>query len=232
MSIAEWLNDPNGDGNTEAAPENPPKRKRGRPRITSPGWDSMAPIFFGRKSPRTYRNNSHAQRAIEVLTNTTDPGFAYLIGETYTRRGILAELGQLSDDDEIREAAIAICEHKLKTKDAITLLRRSRNGKSAPGDTVALAEEIGRVIRSYKLRHPDVTSEQVRSALMHVVQLNDVSRSSGAEAPALSHAEVAGETIDKLEPPITNRQLEEQPDLPETLDGDKCMQDGMVWPTG
>ncbi len=168
MSLKEWLDDPNGDGNTEAASENPTKGKRGRPRIMPREWDQMAAGAYGDRHPRTYLKRHYALLAIEALNKTADQDFSYLVGKTFKRWEILTELGQLQDDDEIRETAIAICEHKLKSKEAVTLLRRWRNGKSASGDLTALAEEIAKVIRYYKLRYPDTTDQQVRSALWHV----------------------------------------------------------------
>ena len=104
------------------------------------------------------------------MNNTGGQDFSYLLGEKFTRWDILTELGLLDDDEQIREAAVEICQQKLKTKDAVVIIRRWRNGKTAPCDTTALANEITQAIQNYKVRHPDTTPEQVCSALWIVEQ--------------------------------------------------------------
>lgn len=48
------------------------------------------------------------------------------------------------------------------------MIRAWRNGKTSPGDSGVLANEITTLIRSYHVRHPGVTYEQVRDALQSV----------------------------------------------------------------
>jgi hypothetical protein len=152
----------------EAASEKPPKRNRGRPRVTSPDWDAIASYSSANKSRRTIIKYSYMARAANVLEQTEGQDFGYLIGPGKIRSEIRAELGQLDDDERIREAAAVICEGKVKAKDAVARIRAWRNGKASPGDTYALAAEITRVIRSYNVRHPGTTPEQVRVALQLV----------------------------------------------------------------
>jgi hypothetical protein len=169
MSGTEWFDDPVEDGNTEAAAENPSKRGRGRPKATPPEWDAIASAAYSRLHPRTHRKRFHAFRAIEALGKTAAQDFPYLLGKR-ERWDILTELGLLDDNEQIREAAVEICEQKLNTKDAVVIIRRWRNGKRAPCDTKVLANEIAKAIRTYKVRHPDTSSEQVCSALWTVEQ--------------------------------------------------------------
>ena len=125
----------------------------------------MAAGAYGDRHPRTYLKRHFAGSGNRSLEQ--DSGSRLLLSsrqDIQEHWEILTELGQFQDDDEIRETAIAICEHKLKSKEAVTLLRRWRNGKSASGDLTALAEEIAKVIRYYKLRYPDTTDQQVRWA--------------------------------------------------------------------
>ena len=61
MSDTEWLNEPHTDGNTEAASKKPSKRRRGRPRVTTPEWDEIASLAFSRLHPRTRRKRFHAR---------------------------------------------------------------------------------------------------------------------------------------------------------------------------
>lgn len=170
MSGTGWLDEPFEEGISEAASEKQVERRRGRPRVTSPDFDNTALPFYRHKTRRTYRKRFHAERAIAVLLKTERPDFSYLLGETFTRWEILTELGQLEDEGCIHETAVTICNLRLKTKEAVALIRRWRSGKSAPGDTAALGNEIIRVIRIYKLRHRDMTSEQVQAALWHAEQ--------------------------------------------------------------
>ena len=81
MSIAEWLDDPNGDGNSEAASEKPPKPRRGRPRVTPPEWDEAAWRFgFGQRSRKTIRKRFLAIEALRVLEKAEGQDFRYLTG--------------------------------------------------------------------------------------------------------------------------------------------------------
>jgi hypothetical protein len=43
-------------------------------------------------------------------------------------------LGRLGDAERIREVATAICEHKVKVKDAVLMIRTWRIGRTSPGD--------------------------------------------------------------------------------------------------
>jgi hypothetical protein len=152
-------------GDLEAASENPPGRKRGRPRATPRAWDGFTSGYLGDKSRRTVIKRYYAMLAGTVLEATEGQDFGYLCGEGKVRNEILAELGQLEDPDRILEAATVICEQKVKVKDAVAMVRTWRTGKATPGDTAGLVAEIARAIQSYSVRHAGTTPKQVRTAL-------------------------------------------------------------------
>ena len=155
------------DDETEAAPETPDGPRRGRPRVTPPEWDDLMEQSEGNLSRRSHVKRFHMMTAIGVLDIGGE--FTYVTGDEATganpRYEILAELGQLADPATIREVAAQVCKRRIKVKDAIALIRTFRNGRAAPGDADALAGEIARVVRNYKLRHPETTNDQVHEAL-------------------------------------------------------------------
>ena len=124
----------------------------------------MASWTLNGKTRRTVVKQWYMARAANVLEKFEGNDFGYLIGPSNLRSEILAELGQLDDDDRILEAAACVCENKVKAKDAVAMIRAWRNGKTSPGDSDVLANEITTLIRSYPVRHPGVTYEQDRNA--------------------------------------------------------------------
>ena len=79
----------------------------------------------------------------------------------------------------------------MTAKDAILMCRHWRNGKTVQGDRDALAKKIARVIREYKLRHPDMTDQQVArryrtSAESSAITKKPITRT--ATEPAMSQA--------------------------------------------
>jgi hypothetical protein len=153
------------NADSEAASEKPPMRKRGRPRATPQEWDAFAGGMFGDKTRRTQIKRFHASRALALLEHIKGQDFGY-VNDHWE---ILAELGQLDDDERIVEAATDICEHKVKAKDAVQMIRNWRTGKTAPADPDALAKEITRLIGNYQIRHPGMSPRQVRDALVQVL---------------------------------------------------------------
>jgi hypothetical protein len=168
MSPNDAVPDPKtGDDKSEAASETPTGARQGRPRVTPPEWDHFLMGMYGNLSRRTRVKRFYSTKALGVLDMGGE--FTYVTGDEETganpRFEILAELGQLSDPATIREAATYICKRRLKVKDAVLLIRMVRNGGAAPGDAAALAVEIARVVRNYKLRHPKTTHDQIHEAL-------------------------------------------------------------------
>jgi hypothetical protein len=163
MTTDEYCED-DGDDESEAAPETPPKPRRGRPRATPPEFDYfMARLGDDDKSRRTIVKRFHLSRAASVLED--EERFGYIVGSDKPRMDILAELGRIENDETLMEIADCICSRKMKTKDAITAIRWYRLGQSASGNALMLAGEIIRAIDAYRYRHPDTTAHTVELAL-------------------------------------------------------------------
>jgi hypothetical protein len=96
------------------------------------------------------------------------------------------------------EAASAICERQLTSREAVLMCRRWRDGKTDSDQTDALAKKIATLVRDHQLRHPETTSEQTRSALARVIPIEAISQTYGTEAqptaPSLLTDEWARET--------------------------------------
>ena len=79
--MTEWLDDLHGDGNSEAASEKPTKRKRGRPRVTTPEWEYLERSSgLVHKTRRTVVKRFHAMRASTILEEADGQEFGYLVG--------------------------------------------------------------------------------------------------------------------------------------------------------
>jgi hypothetical protein len=112
------LTDAEETTDTGTASEIPPRRKRGRPSSTPPGFDEFIATIDGNKSRRTHVEWFRYGKVHRVLGSGEE--FAYLTGDAKTGEGarpeILAELGLLDNDPRICEFSRAICEHRPKTK--------------------------------------------------------------------------------------------------------------------
>ena len=157
------------DDEMEAAPEPRSGSKRGRRRVTPPEFDDFIEGTQGDKSRCTQVKRFLMGRAMTALGD--DTRYAYITGPDNVRMEILAELGRLDTDAKIREIASQICEHKIRVKDAVPMIRVWRNGGAAPGDANALSEELCRAIRNYQIRHPGTTEDQISQAL-HVAGID------------------------------------------------------------
>jgi hypothetical protein len=157
-------------GISEAASE---KRKRGRPPI----WGKQVErrfegLFPDVKTRRGTQNVIYRQIAVDVLTK--DPRFAWLCDKEKMMKGdphawkpsILAELGRISDSEELKAVALRICELKPETvKAAVAMIRRARTGKGWEGDALDLANEIIRLVNNYHQRHPNTSWKDTEAAL-------------------------------------------------------------------
>ena len=81
------------------------------------------------------------------------------------RPTILAELGRIPDDQDLKAMAGRICQLKPQTKDAVLLIRRWRKGQERPGDAGSLAAALAACINDYLKRYPSTTWPTVRAAL-------------------------------------------------------------------
>lgn len=92
-------------------------------------------VLYPEVTPRHLNNIVYRSRAVSVLAH--DPEFAWLAdGPAMTegkrnswKPGILAELGRIDNEDDIRTFAREICRIKPFTKDAERAIREWRLGK-------------------------------------------------------------------------------------------------------
>lgn len=112
------------------------KRHRGRPRVIP--HELEGPVSFIGPNVQTDRgrqNVFYRMRALDILSDLER--FKWLCDEEKIMANvpramkptILTELGRFQDDDEMREVAGILCEHKPKTKRAVALIRLIRQGK-------------------------------------------------------------------------------------------------------
>lgn len=156
----------------EAASENPGRRKRGRPKV----HPEVVMSYLGALHPevRTERHRSNIAyrfRAIRVLKD--DPAFTWLCDYAAMARGddgawkpgILAELGRVEDEQDMRSLARQLCELRPRAKNAVLMIRRWRTGRAPRGDPINLTSVILKAIDDYRLRHEGVSDQLVLASL-------------------------------------------------------------------
>ena len=140
----------------------------------------LAGYFPEVKSARGQNNLFYQQRAIHALTN--DPRFDWIMGGSYEdimagraimRRTILQALGRIDDDGALREVAEEICRIKPTARHVAAIVRDYRGVKRSP-DVLALANKIIADINDYAYRYPEVSTDDMKSALC--IALADVGK--------------------------------------------------------
>ncbi len=148
--------------------------RRGRPRLLSPFLEAGYRRALGRPATRrTVQNFAYFHRAWDVLGLVTLPADSPLHWlhdhdrdgrPRATKHTILAELGRIEDEDELREAAGLICAMRPRTRQAVTYIRRWRIGERR-GSAPQLAAELVRVVYDYLRRYPLTEPTDVQAAL-------------------------------------------------------------------
>jgi hypothetical protein len=131
----------------------------------------LAILFPGLSTQRSRQDMAYCFRALAVLND--DPAFAWLYATKQTilqrtsrmKSTILAALGRIEDEAELREAAALVCKRKPKTNHAVILLRRWRLGKTRPVKAVELTNALIRCLNDYLTQYPETTWPQVWAAL-------------------------------------------------------------------
>jgi hypothetical protein len=150
-------------------------KKRGRPKVFSDDYmrlNEAAGLFLDVKSTRGRQDIAYRLCAVHVLGDDPER-FGWLCDLEGMERGekkawkptILSELGRIPNDEELKEVASEICRIKPKTKDAVTMIRRYRTGKTAPTNVLDLTLKITRTIDEYSASHPDTKWQDVYTAL-------------------------------------------------------------------
>jgi hypothetical protein len=161
------------DNKSEAASE----KKRGRPRAFPDGLLAhYRGLFPDVRSGRHRQDLVYRGRAMHVLGD--DPEVYWLYNQPAVEAGqvsansvagfrtcILAALGRIEDEADLRAVARQVCAVKPGTKEAVALIRRWRTGKAPPARALGLAAAIEGAIHRYARSHPDITPAVVRRAL-------------------------------------------------------------------
>lgn len=154
-------------------------RRGGRPKLIGEGLRATIDFAVGNPnaSERTRQNKLYQMRAMLALKLTTDestpPEYLWIWGLPHVPRPgdhrvkwtILAELGRIEDDDELREVAAEVCRRKMKTREAVVRIRQYRNGGAKAGDSLELANVVIGAINDYMNRRPGLTPGDIRDAL-------------------------------------------------------------------
>jgi hypothetical protein len=164
---------------SEAASENPPKTKRGRPPVLDPQQVARLRGFFPDiRTVRGLQGRANALRAMNVLDHA--PAFNWLCstkeavsaGQGKLRFTILSELGRVEDDD-LKALARQLCQERPRSKDAVAMIRRWRTGKAPTGGAIDLAFHLTRCADEYAARHPGTTRKMLLAALENAAYLLD-----------------------------------------------------------
>ena len=156
---------------TETFSETVSKNPRGRPRLLDATHLALAEFATDAKTLRHKQNVHYRACAFAVLMH--DERFLWLCDPKAMQESrphsfrptILAELGRISNEDDLKAIALRICEVKPKTKEAVVMIRRWRLNRSGKGDALKLANEVIATINDYLARYPETTDEQVLTAL-------------------------------------------------------------------
>ena len=87
-----------------------------------------------------------------------------MAGRAIMRRTILQALGRIDDDGALREVAEEICRIKPTARHVAAIVRDYRGVKRSP-DVLALANKIIADINDYAYRYPEVSTDDMKSAL-------------------------------------------------------------------
>jgi hypothetical protein len=177
---------------TEKFSENPPAKKRGRPRRFLDGAYPVAAAHFG--SVRTERGQLNMRYAVMAIAQLTedhpdraryewicpDGAVLYCWSRTASLQRIapklkttlLAELGRISveyGEDTMRKVALELCETKPKTRDALRWMRAWRLDKPDAVPTVdAIEAFLEKTINEYVLRYPATPVEDLLRAVTRI----------------------------------------------------------------
>lgn len=171
---------------SETASENPPKRKRGRPRTFTAAAESFhRGLWCGIKTGRGLANKMYQSRALQIL-GYAEP-FHWLTsteqeigkGEGLMRFTLLSELGRIESSQDMQAAALELCRLKPRTKEGVAMIRGWR-GKRRRVGAIDLTKAIIRMVNSYLDAHPEITLAMVLAALENAGQaFTDANESKG-----------------------------------------------------
>jgi hypothetical protein len=147
-------------------------RRRGRPRRFTDqtiAWlqDIHKPEKRTTRHLQNFSYQARAQELIEPLVKSS-PELGWLYdheaiwrGEGTYRQTIMQALGRIDDDAVLIAVARRVCELKLRTRDAVALMRRVRKVQKP----IDLTEALRRTLNIYLREHPELTLAQAREAV-------------------------------------------------------------------
>lgn len=159
----------------EAASEK--KKKRGRPPVFSPEYRAaMGELFYEVRTHRGMSEIMYRQRAYGFLID--DARFSWLADrrkiEEKGRRGmkssILAALGRITDEAELKAVALRICELKPKTKAAVAMINRFRLGRGPEANYLNLLIHLEKALNAYLATHPATPEDWITRALRDLAE--------------------------------------------------------------
>ena len=141
------------------------KKQRGRPRLLDPDHTAAYRAVLGSElSDRTLQSRHFLSWAMTVLglgETPADHPYRYLFDpdrKKGVRHTILAELGRVTDPDDMRYVADHICANRLPTAAAVALIRRVRLGEAPPPPPgvapARLVDAILAAINAHLRRYP------------------------------------------------------------------------------
>ena len=157
-------------------------RQRGRPPVMDEAQVKLAEFCTENKVTHRHKLNIHyRQRALSLLMDQKQ--FSWLLdskimAETgrIRKTTILAELGRIQNDENLKVFALEICKRKPTTGAAVAMLRRARGVSEEAGNAEGVAHAIRVALNAYITRHPSTPWPDVTAALVTVQQ--DVEESS------------------------------------------------------
>jgi hypothetical protein len=173
----------------EAASENTPKKKRGRPEkpvhVFSRDYmrENNLNLRHGSDAPcseRTLNNNRYLMRAMAGLAKNGGgyEHYPWLMGhDGHTWKvSLLTELGRIDDPEELLHVARQLCDVQPRVKDGIQIIRDARLRRDMALAASHLAADMGSVIDRYVRVYPDMTQKQVVAVLLHLLDLVESGR--------------------------------------------------------
>ena len=155
---------------TEKFSENPPPRKRGRPRK----FDAMQERLYrglwpDYRSKRSIHNAAAWSRAVVLLKD--DPHCAWLFfADGNIRKTIMAELGRIPHDTLLIAAARRVSEQQMKTVDAVAYLRRVRLQRVRQGDADELCDRLIDCVCNYLTTHDGCDASMVLQGIQNTYE--------------------------------------------------------------
>jgi hypothetical protein len=136
--------------------------------------EDLSALFPNERTARARQHRHYALRALHVLGGTREPAFAWLCPdeETIVRREggllwtILAELGRVRDEDELREMALDVCDLKPRSRKGVALVRAWRLGRVPRATVDALMWSLVTFVNRYLDSHPGMSEATACRALV------------------------------------------------------------------